>query len=156
MATARFCSECGERIKVKHRASLLSHSLISRSYCSHCSPRFNRARLMLIVAPVLCGALGFAAGHYTTVREPFYYIGTPVDSTSSRTVPLADDAAAHSPAGTNAVAPLSRPLSSSGAEAICGARTKSGKPCQRKVKGGGYCWQHRSKAGAQQVAPKTQ
>lgn len=26
---------------------------------------------------------------------------------------------------------------------ICGAPTKSGKPCQRKVKDGGYCWQHR-------------
>jgi hypothetical protein len=26
---------------------------------------------------------------------------------------------------------------------ICGARTKSGKACRRKVKGGGYCYQHR-------------
>jgi hypothetical protein len=26
---------------------------------------------------------------------------------------------------------------------ICGAPTKSGKPCQRKVKDGGYCWQHK-------------
>jgi len=25
----------------------------------------------------------------------------------------------------------------------CGARTKSGKACRRKVKGGGYCYQHR-------------
>ena len=25
----------------------------------------------------------------------------------------------------------------------CGARTKSGKPCRRKVKGGGFCYQHK-------------
>lgn len=26
---------------------------------------------------------------------------------------------------------------------ICGARTKKGTPCQRRVVGGGYCYQHR-------------
>lgn len=26
--------------------------------------------------------------------------------------------------------------------ALCGAKTKSGKPCKRKVKGGGFCYQH--------------
>jgi hypothetical protein len=26
---------------------------------------------------------------------------------------------------------------------ICGAPTKSGKPCQRRVRGGGRCYQHR-------------
>lgn len=26
---------------------------------------------------------------------------------------------------------------------ICGARTKDGGSCQRLVKGGGYCWQHK-------------
>jgi hypothetical protein len=30
--------------------------------------------------------------------------------------------------------------------AICGARTKKGTPCQRRVRGGvGRCWQHRGK-----------
>jgi hypothetical protein len=28
---------------------------------------------------------------------------------------------------------------------ICGAPTKSGKPCRRKVRGGGRCYQHRGK-----------
>ena len=26
---------------------------------------------------------------------------------------------------------------------LCGAKTKSGKSCRRKVKGGGYCYQHK-------------
>lgn len=32
--------------------------------------------------------------------------------------------------------------SSSGSQ-YCGAPTKDGTPCKRKVKGGGYCWQHK-------------
>lgn len=28
---------------------------------------------------------------------------------------------------------------------ICGAPTASGRLCQRKVRGGGYCWQHKDK-----------
>nr|AUN37137.1 hypothetical protein [uncultured bacterium] len=32
---------------------------------------------------------------------------------------------------------------------ICGAPTASGRPCQRKVHGGGYCWQHKDKFKAQ-------
>ncbi|HWO00750.1 MAG TPA: DUF5763 domain-containing protein [Blastocatellia bacterium] len=31
---------------------------------------------------------------------------------------------------------------------VCGALTKSGRPCQRRVKDGGYCWQHRDKSGS--------
>lgn len=141
MAAARFCSECGEQLRVKRVSSLPF-----RSFCSRCSPRFRRARLMLIAAPVLCAAIGFAIGHYASAREPFFYIGTPVESSASRTAPSTDHTSAHSPAATEARTQRERlVISSSGADAICGARTKSGKPCQRKVKSGGYCWQHRSK-----------
>jgi hypothetical protein len=28
---------------------------------------------------------------------------------------------------------------------VCGARTKKGTPCQRRVRGPGRCWQHRGK-----------
>ncbi|MEW6210375.1 MAG: DUF5763 domain-containing protein, partial [Acidobacteriota bacterium] len=38
---------------------------------------------------------------------------------------------------------------------ICGARTRSGKPCQRKVQGGGYCYQHRPVEQKRQEADKT-
>jgi hypothetical protein len=36
---------------------------------------------------------------------------------------------------------------------ICGAPTKSGKPCQRKVKDGGYCWQHKYLSNPKTSAP---
>lgn len=141
MAAARFCSECGEQLRAKRLGSLPF-----RSFCSRCSPRFRRARLMLIAAPALCAAIGFAIGHSTTAREPFYYIGTPVESSATRPAPSTDHPAAHSSAATEALTQHERlVISSSAADAICGARTKSGKPCKRKVKGGGHCWQHRSK-----------
>jgi hypothetical protein len=33
--------------------------------------------------------------------------------------------------------------SSKNTTTLCGAKTKSGKSCKRKVKGGGYCYQHK-------------
>lgn len=133
---AKFCSECGERLKFK-RAGILR----LRSFCPRCPARLRRNRLMLVAIPALCAAIGFAIGHYTSTREPFYFIGTPVDLSANS---VAQPAA-------NRTQVLGQPVgSSSVADAICGARTRSGKACQRKVKGGGYCWQHRDK----QAEPK--
>jgi hypothetical protein len=61
-------------------------------------------------------------------------------------------------AGTNAESSLVQdekpPSESRGSmEPICGAPTKSGRPCRRKVKDGGYCWQHRDKSGVKSQHP---
>ena len=139
MAAARFCSECGERLRVK-RPGILPF----RSFCPRCSPRFKRTRLMLIAIPFLCAAIGFAIGHYTSAPEPFYFIGTPVNLSANGVAPSADKDKNHPSRGSETPTQSDRlVISPSQAEAICGARTKSGKPCRRKVKGGGYCWQHR-------------
>lgn len=143
MAAARFCSECGERLEVKHPAILLF-----RSFCPCCSPRFRGSRLLLIAVPVLLTMIGFALGHYTSAREPFYFIGTPVDPTANPAALSAITNGDH-PSSSSAKYTQTEQLviSPSATEAICGALTKSGKPCRRKVKGGGYCWQHRNKKG---------
>jgi hypothetical protein len=142
MAAAKFCSECGEQLKVKAITRLPF-----RAFCAQCSPRFNRARLILFAAPALCAGIGFAFGNYTKTREPFYYIGSPVESGASRSDHSAERNAAPSSRATESGMQREQlVISPSATEAICGARTKSGKPCQRKVKGGGYCWQHRAKA----------
>ena len=135
MAAPRFCSQCGERLKFKRAASLPFHS-----YCNRCAPRLARTRLWLIAAPALCIAIGFAIGHYSGKREPFYYIGTPVEM--SHLAPLPDRAPRDEQRLTRAAKRSPGVVS-----AICGAPTKSGRQCQRKVKGGGYCWQHREKFG---------
>jgi hypothetical protein len=39
--------------------------------------------------------------------------------------------------------PTERPTDPNEIISICGARTKKGTPCQRRVRGTGRCWQHR-------------
>jgi hypothetical protein len=101
---------------------------------------------MLIAGGALCAAIGFAVGHLTSNRELFYYIGTPVELSANNTAPSLNPA--HSLQQTEPPRQSEKPvIGTAPSEGICGARTKSGKPCQRKVKGGGYCWQHREKSG---------
>lgn len=140
MTAARFCSECGERLKVK-RPGIPALS----SFCPRCSARFRRFRPILIAVPVFCAAIGFALGHYTSARAPFYFIGTPVNVTANSGAPP-DTTSDRSSRGSTT--PPEQLLNLPGAaDSVCGARTKSGKPCRRKVKGGGYCWQHRDQKG---------
>lgn len=116
-----------------------------RAFCRHCTPGFRTARLILLAAAAACTVIGFAIGHLTSTRERFLYIGTPVES--SRMTSSPDKNANHSTRSTDSFTQREQlVISSSAVEGICGARTKSGRPCQRKVKGGGYCWQHRGKA----------
>ena len=131
-----FCSECGERLKTKRPGLWLS-----RARCHNCDPGFRGGRLLLPALLVLSLSAGFVVGRYTRRTEPFYFIGTPAESRSLPPVSSAEKAnQEHSPAKDEM-------LRESGGqvESICGAPTRSGKPCQRRVRGGGLCWQHRKK-----------
>ena len=139
MPAVRFCSRCGEQLSPNRTAFLPL-----RAFCLHCAPMFRTARLLLLAAAAACTVVGFFIGQLTSTRERFLYIGTPVESSPMKSSP--DKDADHSTRSTDSVTQREQlVISSSAAEGICGARTKSGKPCQRKVKGGGYCWQHRDK-----------
>lgn len=146
MRAVKFCSECGEQVKAG-RATILP----LRSFCRGCAPRFRGSRLLLIAALALFAAGGYAVGRYTTPRQPFYLIGTPIDLNANRARPSENQNSARSPdAGGKQV---TRPDT---VESVCGARTKSGRPCRRKVVGGGYCWQHRDKAAPKKTAARLQ
>ena len=139
MLAVRFCSQCGEQLR-SNRTPLLP----LRAFCRNCTPRFRTARLMLVAAAAGCTVIGFAIGQYTLTRQPFLYIGTPVESSPMKSSP--DHNSDHTPRAKDLDTQREQLIISSNAsEGICGARTKSGKPCQRKVKGGGFCWQHRDK-----------
>lgn len=142
--TARFCTQCGERLEAKR-----SSSLPFRAFCARCSPRSSHLHLALIAVPILCVAFGFIAGRYASKREPFYFIGSPIEMSGIAT--SSTDNQDHST--LPALGQEQLVISPSTLETICGARTKSGKPCQRKVKSGGYCWQHRDKFSEKKSAP---
>ena len=142
MPAARFCSECGARLRGR-RTSILPF----RSLCSECSRHYHHIRAIVIIIPVLCAVIGFGIGKYSAASEPFYFIGTPVDLSAGRVTTFSNGNENH-PSGGSATPrqpePLALPLRDE--RTICGALTKSGKPCRRTVKGGGNCWQHRAAA----------
>src|SRR5262245_13779682 len=137
MSAARFCSRCGERIKIRRPGALNLGS-----YCRDCTPKHQRPVVLLATVCVSCVAIGFALGKYTGSTKPFQFIGTPVEFSASR-VSQPVGPASEKPASENVPRPAV--LSQRATEHICGAPTKSGRPCQRKVKVGGYCWQHRGR-----------
>lgn len=149
MLRTRFCSSCGEPIKTKSVSFALLGLL-----CLRCSPNFRRERALTVGTFFLCLAIVFAIARYTAPREAFHFIGTRVESNADN---LASAVGPVSPLGS-VNASSSRPERSPSTESprlpesLCSAPTKSGRLCQRKVKDGGYCWQHRDKFGAHKPA----
>lgn len=109
----------------------------------------------MIAGFALCLTIGYAVGRYTAPREPFYLIGTPLDANANSNEASkahAQDGARQSVAGSD----LSSASSANATAQMCGARTKTGRPCKRKVAGGGYCWQHRNKNGPKKPPARAQ
>jgi len=135
MYRPNFCAECGEKL-----LRLRWHVWTSRRFCNRCARRLRRTRLV----PVLLTSLSLIAGGYVVVRvrrpaPPPLVIVRRSDS------PLNDGQPQIT--GTKltqaAVQSSSPPISTSEAVFICGARTKKGTPCSRRVHGPVRCWQHK-------------
>lgn len=151
MYKPKFCAECGEQVlRERWRA------WTSRRFCALCAPRFRRTRIAsrLALAATLAGA-GFLFGRAGRPAPPPLVVerGTlgraPVpagdepqhaDATTAKAEGAAmKTEAAYGPDGS----PTERPTDPNEIISICGARTKKGTPCQRRVRGYGRCWQHR-------------
>lgn len=145
MRAAGFCSECGEKINFNQGFLPL------RTYCARCAPRLRSSRIVIVALALLCVAAGFMAGWYAKPREPFYFIGTPVDLASNRSSPAQSNSADQSNM-SSAQSEIQPSDPDNKVEHLCGAPTKSGRPCRRKVRGGGYCYQHRDKFPPKQPA----
>ena len=122
-----FCSECGEKI-VRLRWRVWT----SRRFCDACCSRSGKTlrlqRALMTGVLVLIGILigrGFK-------REP---------------PPLVIQRAASVPAQTE---PTAQPPVTIEQTYTCGARTKKGTPCSRRVHGPVRCWQHK---GAKAMLP---
>jgi hypothetical protein len=87
--------------------------------------------------------LGFELARLTTPRDHVFLIGTPIERAGNGLVG----------GGISSTLDASKGLTTRNEDpfglgkkgGICGAPTRSGRPCSRRVKGGGFCWQHRDK-----------
>ena len=146
MRAPKFCCECGEPVKAGGGSFWPA-----RVFCGNCSPRFRWTRLVLVAALALCAAGGFIAGRYSRPRGPFQFIGAPVDPHTRRVLSPVEQNGAAPATGNNPAQPNREAVATGAAETLCGAPTKSGRPCRRTVRGGGYCYQHRGKASPRQA-----
>ena len=142
MYRPNFCAECGERVLRARR-----RVWTSRRFCPSCAPRFRRGR---IVAPLLLIASLFGAGFFLgragrpapppLIVERGALNLAPVPAATAKSEGAGTKPApAYGPDGS----PTERPTDANEVISICGARTKKGTPCQRRVRGTGRCWQHR-------------
>ena len=117
-----FCAECGAKI-LRLRWRLWT----TRKFCDSCARTLRRQRWMnAIVIALSVFITGIILGHKLQPSPPPLIIQR-VQSTQS-------------PA--NAAGVTSQP-STIEEIYICGARTKKGKPCSRRVHGPVRCWQHK-------------
>jgi hypothetical protein len=121
-----FCSECGAKI-VRLRWRVWT----SRRFCDECGARLNRKlRLQRAGITVVLLLLGVLLGRGVRHEPPPLVIQRPIAAPTAETT---------QPATTIEEKTY-----------ICGARTKKGTPCSRRVRGPVRCWQHK---GAQAMLP---
>lgn len=162
MYQPNFCAECGERI-----ARARWHVWTNRRFCPQCEPRFRSARMLL---PLLAGAVLFIVGLLAgravrTAPPPLLVIerGQPsiAPTQTAQTLPAQPNAKRESqPATAARAAPKTDSAAielagdSSETIYICGALTKKGTPCRRRVRGTGRCWQHKGQPAAIPLAER--
>ena len=125
MYKPKFCAECGEKI-IRLRWRLCT----SRKFCVDCAPRFVKEQaIQLVVTSIAVFLFGIIIGHATRrVPPPLVIQRTHESHLSTAGMP---------PAGATS------PASSTEEIYTCGARTKKGTPCSRRVHGPVRCWQHK-------------
>lgn len=145
MYRPNFCAECGERV-VRARWRVWT----SRRFCAACARRFRRGRLVaplalssaLVVAGFLLGRAGRPVAPPLVVERGALNlapVAAGVGAVEGRGAQRPEPR--YGPDGTSA----ERPTEPGEVIAICGARTRKGTACQRRVRGPGRCWQHRGK-----------
>jgi hypothetical protein len=152
MYQPKFCAECSTQIIRLHW-----HFWTSRKFCERCSPVFRKGQVQrLVVAGAAMFLLGMAAGraarqtpppvviqrHAGPARTSSDHTSAAPESTSNITVNAGAAASAVSSA-TEGQGENSGAANGTSEEVyICGARTKKGTPCSRRVHAPVRCWQH--------------
>lgn len=141
MYKPNFCSQCGTKL-----LRLRWHLWTSRRFCNDCARRLRKERFL----PWLCASLVFVSLGYCggrLRREPPPPLTILRRADSPLTSPE-DPARSNAKGAATEVGP-GTPNTSASTQAVeeevylCGARTKKGTPCSRRVHGPVRCWQHK-------------
>lgn len=141
MYKPNFCAECGAKL-----LRLRWYFWTSRRFCNDCARRLRKARLIpaLFTSLALISA-GYIAGRTQRPVLPPLIIerrtDSPLDDSEPGKAPLR--AATTESEGRPAETHNSPPASVEEVVYLCGARTKKGTPCSRRVHGPVRCWQHK-------------
>jgi hypothetical protein len=157
----KFCCQCGEKIE-----RVDWNPLTSRRFCELCATDFgfyDKIPIFVAAAGVLIGLFGigtyFRAPEKNPNFQPAQLVGAaPVANQTeiiraNQTAPASSNRSVQTlektkteivPAKQNLKSEKSERAEAPAQEAVyfCGAMTKKGTPCSRKVKNGGRCWQH--------------
>lgn len=145
MHVPNFCVECGERLTRKGWRALFGGRLCVP--CAHRLGKYSWARSLATI--VLIALSAFALGRYLRPAPPPLIIQRAANSPLSD-LPVNLNPAARVPGSgsTNSDAKQSDGASNTGSVDdtvyLCGARTKKGTPCRRRVHfAGERCYQHK-------------
>ena len=141
MRAANFCVECGERLARKGWRARFGGRL-----CERCAQRLGRfASFRSAIAIVLIAVAAFAAGKYLRPSPPPLIIQRAANSPLSD-APVEFQQTPRLAKGANTATQTPNPSVSTSDDVvyICGARTKKGTPCHRRVHAAGErCFQHK-------------
>jgi hypothetical protein len=148
-----FCCECGHKI-----VRLRWFSWTSRRFCDKCFRQFAKAQWLRPTLSLFALLFfGVFIGRGCRRAPPPLIIERPatVQSGNSAVGPSPTNGLAKSSNSTTATASTAtattQPLPATEQVYICGARTKKGTPCSRRVHGPVRCWQHK---GAPAMLPQ--
>ena len=137
-----FCSQCGTKL-----LRLRWHFWTSRRFCNDCARGLRKERfLSWFLAGLTLLSAGYCAGRarrpapppLTIVRRADSPLNSPEDPgrSNARTTTTAFGMGAKDTSKSSVEAPEEEVY-------LCGARTKKGTPCSRRVHGPVRCWQHK-------------
>ena len=142
MYKPNFCSECGAKI-----LRMQWYPWTSRRFCSSCSQRMRKERLTIpIVVSVILFGVGLGIGRAAKSPNPPLIIerSAAVAPANVGYAPKTEPTPDHPNMIDSAQPPNeSQKMMPTGNVYVCGARTKKGKPCSRRLPEAVRCWQHK-------------
>jgi len=139
MYRPNFCAECGERL-----ARRGWRAWTSARFCGDCARRLGKAGLIRsLTILAITAAMTFALGRYLRTAPPPLLIQRAANSQLSD-LPVNLNASIQTSNRRNSTNPDATVSSADEPGYICGARTRKGTPCHRRVHAAGErCFQHK-------------